>query len=56
MGNANKGSVVWNFLWESRNIITEHLSWQVMNGWKTKFWDDSWKGEKPLRKMFEDQN
>ncbi|GLJ18020.1 hypothetical protein SUGI_0317720 [Cryptomeria japonica] len=54
--NGNKGSAVWNFLWEFRNIITDHLSWQVRNGRKAKFWDDSWEGEKPLRELFEDQN
>ncbi|XP_059068295.1 uncharacterized protein LOC131858847 [Cryptomeria japonica] len=56
MANANKGSIVWNFLWESRNIITEHLSWQVRNGRMAKFWDDLWEGEKSLREMLEDQS
>lgn len=56
IANAAKGSTMWNLLWESRFIITEHLSRQVRNGQKAKFWDDSWDGGKPIREMFEDQN
>ncbi|GLJ51271.1 hypothetical protein SUGI_1090530 [Cryptomeria japonica] len=54
--NLEKGSPVWNFIWDSRSLLTDHLSWNIGNGRKAKFWSDSWGGEKPLKKIFEDQD
>ncbi|XP_059070603.1 uncharacterized protein LOC131860240 [Cryptomeria japonica] len=50
-----RGSPTWNFLWNNRDIITNHISWKMGNGTRAKFWRDSWDGEMPLSKCFEDQ-
>ncbi|GLJ36533.1 hypothetical protein SUGI_0734060 [Cryptomeria japonica] len=55
VANTNKGSTMWNFIWRSRMLITEHLSWQIGNSLKAKFWSDSWGGEISLREKFKDQ-
>lgn len=56
MANSKKGSPVWNFIWDNRSLLTYHLSWNIGNGRKAKFWSDSWGGEKPLKEIFEDQD
>ncbi|XP_059064528.1 uncharacterized protein LOC131856677 [Cryptomeria japonica] len=41
VANSVGGSPIWKFAWESRKIITDHLTWKVGNGKKAKFWRDS---------------
>lgn len=54
--NSDGGSPIWRFIWESRRIIIEHLSWKIDNGKKARFWRDSWNGDPPLAEAFEDQD
>lgn len=51
MANSERGSATWNFLWDCRSIITEHISWHVGNDRMTKFWRDSWEGEPALMEL-----
>lgn len=54
VANTVRGSATWNFLWESKNIITEHVSWQIGNGKSALFWQDSWDGHLALMDSFDD--
>ncbi|GLJ07653.1 hypothetical protein SUGI_0071800 [Cryptomeria japonica] len=56
MVNSIGGSPLWKFIWESRRIITEHLSWRIGDGCKAKFWRDSWNGNKALVDEIKDQD
>ncbi|XP_059070381.1 uncharacterized protein LOC131860044 [Cryptomeria japonica] len=56
MENTIGGSPIWRFIWKSRKIIKEHLTWKIGNGKKAKFWRDSWCGEETLVDMMEDQD
>lgn len=42
--NPPKGSRIWNFLLDSRNLILEQLSWDVAKGDQALFWENSWGG------------
>ncbi|XP_057816791.2 uncharacterized mitochondrial protein AtMg00310-like [Cryptomeria japonica] len=52
MANADRGSATWNFLWDCRFIITNHISWHIGNGKSAKFWRDSWDGAPALSNSF----
>ncbi|GLJ16496.1 hypothetical protein SUGI_0281610 [Cryptomeria japonica] len=56
MANTVRGSATWNFIWDSIHIITEHVSWRILNRRMTKFWRDSWDGEPTLSDLFEYQD
>ncbi|XP_059075167.1 uncharacterized protein LOC131875150 [Cryptomeria japonica] len=56
IADATGGSSTWNFLWDSRSIITDHLSWHIGNGQMAKFWRDSWEGEQVLGDLFAKQD
>lgn len=56
MANTVGGSPIWRFIWESRKIITEHLTWKIGDEKKAKFWRDSWCGEETLANVMEDQD
>ena len=47
-----KGSVIWNFMAESRELVTKYLSCKVNNGTTVLFWDDSWNGLVALNQMY----
>lgn len=32
IGTSNGGLAIWNFLWDRRKLITEHLTWKINNG------------------------
>lgn len=40
--NPPRGSALWNFLVNCRSLITNHLTWQIGDGHKAIFWQDSW--------------
>ncbi|XP_057866898.2 uncharacterized protein LOC131074323 [Cryptomeria japonica] len=54
VANSARGSATWNFLWENRNIITDHMSWQIGNGKAVLFWHDSWEGFPTLATSFDE--
>ncbi|GLJ14995.1 hypothetical protein SUGI_0244810 [Cryptomeria japonica] len=54
VANSISGSPIWKFIWESRNIITEHLTWKIGNGRKAKFWRDFWNGDISLAEEIDD--
>ncbi|GLJ31002.1 hypothetical protein SUGI_0619800 [Cryptomeria japonica] len=56
MENTIGGSPIWRFIWESRKIITNHLTWKIGDGKKTKFQRDSWCGEETLADLMKDQD
>ncbi|GLJ44383.1 hypothetical protein SUGI_0930370 [Cryptomeria japonica] len=56
VANADRGSATWNFLWECRSVITDHISWHIGRGNKAKFWEDSWEGEPALNELFMEQD
>ncbi|XP_057818351.2 uncharacterized protein LOC131031288 [Cryptomeria japonica] len=56
LANLIGGSPIWKFIWESRKILTDHLTWRNGNGRKAKFWRDSWIGEEALADVIEDQD
>lgn len=56
VANTVGGSSIWKFIWESRKILTDHLTWRIGNGRKAKFWRDSWNGEEALADVIEDQD
>ncbi|GLJ44896.1 hypothetical protein SUGI_0945230 [Cryptomeria japonica] len=56
LANSDGGSPVWRFIWKSRRIITEHLTWKIGNGKKARFWRDLWNGDPPLVEAFEDKD
>ena len=39
-----RGSTLWNFLIKCRDIITKYVTWDLGNGNKALFWEDSWNG------------
>lgn len=39
-----KGSVVWDFMIASRDIVVNYVSWEVNDGTRVNFWRDSWNG------------
>lgn len=47
---------MWHFLWNSQNLITEHLTWKIGHGHRANFWCNSWNGDPPLINYFEDIN
>ncbi|GLJ30873.1 hypothetical protein SUGI_0613830 [Cryptomeria japonica] len=53
--NADRGSATWNFLWDCRSVITDHISWHIGSGSKEKFWVGSWEGEPTLNELIIDQ-
>ncbi|XP_057856252.2 uncharacterized mitochondrial protein AtMg00310-like [Cryptomeria japonica] len=54
VANSIKGSPIWKHIWESRSILTEHLTWKIGNGEKAKFWRDSWNGDISLAEEIDD--
>ncbi|XP_059064740.1 uncharacterized protein LOC131856820 [Cryptomeria japonica] len=54
IANSIKDSATWNFLWDYRYIITDHISWQIGNGQSTKFRYDSWNGEMAICDLIKD--
>lgn len=42
--NFPRGSRIWNFIAKSSDIILNHISWNVKDGKKALFWNDSWGG------------
>ncbi|GLJ43909.1 hypothetical protein SUGI_0915410 [Cryptomeria japonica] len=56
MANSVGGSLIWKFVWESRKIITDHLTSRIGNGKKAKFWRDSWNGEVALAEIIKDND
>lgn len=54
VANSIKGSPIWKFIWESRIIITKHLTWKIGNGGKAKFWRDSWNGDISIAEEIDD--
>ncbi|GLJ40125.1 hypothetical protein SUGI_0821990 [Cryptomeria japonica] len=56
LANSTGGSPIWKFIWESCRIITEHLSWNLGDSRKARFWRDSWNGDKALEDEFNDQD
>ncbi|XP_059064892.1 uncharacterized protein LOC131856943 [Cryptomeria japonica] len=54
VANSVGGSSIWRFIWESRKLITDHLTWRIGNGKKAKFWRDSWNGELALANIIND--
>lgn len=48
--NPPRGSAIWNFMLSCREVITEHISWQIGDGISAKFWEDSWNGMPVLGK------
>lgn len=42
--NPPKGSAVWNFILDCRNVIKDHISWNIGSSRKALFWKDSWNG------------
>lgn len=42
--NPIKGSAIWIFIVACRPVIVDHITWQIGDGLKAKFWDDSWNG------------
>ncbi|XP_057863439.2 uncharacterized protein LOC131071570 [Cryptomeria japonica] len=56
LANSKGGSPIWRFIWESRRIISEHLTWKIGNDKKARFWRDSWNGDTPLAEAFDDQD
>ncbi|GLJ22049.1 hypothetical protein SUGI_0413160 [Cryptomeria japonica] len=48
MANSIGDSPRWKLIWESRRIITDHLTWRLGDDCKAKFWRDSWNGDKAL--------
>ncbi|GLJ36214.1 hypothetical protein SUGI_0726940 [Cryptomeria japonica] len=56
LANSEGGSPVWRFIWESRRIISKHLTWKIGNGKKARLWRDSWNKDTPLAEAFNDQD
>ncbi|XP_059066510.1 uncharacterized protein LOC131857802 [Cryptomeria japonica] len=55
VANTERGSAMWNFLWDCKHIITDHILWQIGNGNTALFWRDSWDGFPALSESFEDK-
>lgn len=49
--DSPKGSAIWNFMMDSRNLVTKYISWEVNNGFSANFWTDSWCGHPPIAQM-----
>ena len=43
-----KGSVIWDFMLSSKDIVHKYISWELNCGDKINFWRDSWNGQPPL--------
>ncbi|GLJ07157.1 hypothetical protein SUGI_0060020 [Cryptomeria japonica] len=54
VANLEKGFATWNFLWECKSLITDHISWQIGNGCSAKFWYDSWDGDPTIYDLIND--
>jgi hypothetical protein len=48
MKNPPKGSKIWNFMLNCRDLIGKFLTWDVGVGDKALFWEDSWDGHPPI--------
>lgn len=44
-------SAIWNFILECHRVVTNHLTWQIGDGIKANFWEDSWAGLPALREV-----
>lgn len=49
--NPPKGSAIWNFVLECRSIITKHITWELNNGRRVAFWEDSWEAHPTLKTL-----
>lgn len=38
-------------MFESRNLVTKYITWEVNNGFSVNFWTDSWCGHPPISQM-----
>ncbi|GLJ55233.1 hypothetical protein SUGI_1185060 [Cryptomeria japonica] len=56
MANSVRGSPIWRFIWESRKLLIEHLTWKIDNGKRVWFWRDLWNGDEPIVDLFEDKD
>ena len=43
-----KGSVIWDFMIASRDIVVTYVTWEVNNNSRVSFLRDSWNGQPPL--------
>ena len=48
MKSLPRGSESWNFMSKCRHLVSKFLTWDVGNGKKALFWDDSWDGRPPI--------
>lgn len=51
IANPRRGSALWNFMLDSRPLITNHLTWLIGDGTRASFWNDSWNGYVPLNSL-----
>ena len=51
-----KGSVIWDFMIASRDIVLNYISWELNCGDTINFWGDSWNGHPPLNSIPNIQN
>ncbi|GLJ05576.1 hypothetical protein SUGI_0020590 [Cryptomeria japonica] len=56
IANSPRGSFIWKFLWESRGVITNHLTRKVGNGRRAGFWRDLWSGGMALEDLLADKD
>ncbi|GLJ55190.1 hypothetical protein SUGI_1184340 [Cryptomeria japonica] len=48
INNPPRGSTIWNFIMDSKEIISDQVTWDVRNGKDASFWFDSWSGDVSL--------
>lgn len=56
VANSERGSATWNFLWDCKFIITNHISSHIDNDRSAKFWWDSWDGAPTLSEIISDND
>lgn len=49
--DSPKGSSIWNFMMDSRNLISKYVSWEINNGLSANLWTDSWCGYPPIAQL-----
>lgn len=54
--NPPKGSRIWNFILNCRNLITNQITWNVKDGAQALFWLYSWGGYSTLDKLMGQNN
>lgn len=43
-----RGSAIWNYIMECKDIITKHITWELSNSQSASFWMDSSEGMIPI--------